>query len=62
MKLPLVSSTVTLQATESGQFNPLLNHYLLIQGNSIKAVQRSEASLEENDKDVVAILSYNDEA
>lgn len=62
VKLALFEASFTLQASKLSQFNPLLNHYLLINGNSIKSVQRSEASQQENDKDVVAILSYNDEA
>ncbi|MEM9142040.1 MAG: hypothetical protein AAGA86_03565 [Bacteroidota bacterium] len=62
VKLPLLEASFTLHASKAQQFNPLLYHYLLIQGNSIKAVQRSEARQEENDKDIVAILSYNDDS
>lgn len=61
VKMPLFKDTFSLQANK-GAFNSQLLYYLYINGNEIKAVKRSKAALEENDKNIAAILSFNDDS
>ncbi len=62
VKMPLIKSTFSLHSSKNGGLNPQYLHYLFIKGDEIKGVPNNKAVLDENDKNIAAILSFNDDS
>ncbi|NAS29971.1 hypothetical protein GTQ40_03210 [Flavobacteriaceae bacterium R38] len=62
VKLPMIKASLALQASKNGIYNNFSPYYLYIKGNNIEAIPMPEATKEENDKDIAAILSFNDDS
>ena len=62
VKLPMIKETFSLQASKSGNYNNFSPYYLYIKGNTIESLSIPDANTEENDTDIAAILSFNDDS
>ena len=62
VKLPMIKSTFSLQASTNGVYNDFSPYYLYIKENNIEALSIPEAQTEENDKNIAAIMSFNQES
>lgn len=62
VKKPMIKSSFVLQTTTNDSFSASKSYYLFIKDDAIIPYIRSQASIEENDNYIAAILSFNNES